>query len=100
VEQNFPVYVRNVTVSPQLGNKKMKNVVLLAALASGATLMSTQEAQASLDPGTGSMLLQGLIAGLAATSVVIGRYWYKVKSYFVRTTDRTARGKAPDATRR
>ena len=70
----------------------MKNVVL-AALALGATVMSTQEAHAYLDPGTGSMLLQGLIAGLAATSVVIGRYWYKVKSYFVRTSDRTARGK-------
>ena len=53
----------------------MKKIVLLAALASGATLTSTQEAHAYLDPGTGSMLLQGLIAGLAATSVVIGRYW-------------------------
>jgi hypothetical protein len=78
----------------------MKNVVLLAALASGATLLSTQEAHAYLDPGTGSMLLQGLIAGLAATSVVIGRYWYKVKSYFVRISDRTARGEAPDTNER
>jgi hypothetical protein len=78
----------------------MKNVVLLAALALGATLVSTQEAQAYLDPGTGSMLLQGLIAGLAATSVVIGRYWYKVKSYFVRTSDRTARREARDSNQR
>jgi hypothetical protein len=46
------------------------------------------------------MLLQGLIAGLAATSVVIGRYWYKVKSYFVRISDRTARGKVSDPNRR
>lgn len=78
----------------------MKNIVLLAALASGATVMSTQEAHAYLDPGTGSMLLQGLIAGLAATSVVIGRYWYKVKSYFVRSSDRTARGEGPDPSER
>jgi hypothetical protein len=78
----------------------MKNLVLLAALASGATAISTQEAYAYLDPGTGSMLLQGLIAGLAATSVVIGRYWYKLKSYFVRTSDRTARSEAPDLTKR
>jgi hypothetical protein len=78
----------------------MKNVVLLAALALGATLVSTQEAHAYLDPGTGSMLLQGLIAGLAATSVVIGRYWYKVKSYFVRTSDRTARREARDSNQR
>jgi hypothetical protein len=78
----------------------MKNIVLLAALSLGATLTSTQEAHAYLDPGTGSMLLQGLIAGLAATSVVIGRYWYKLKSYFVRTSDRTAQGEAPDTTKR
>jgi hypothetical protein len=100
VEQTLCVYVRNVTVPPQLGKKKMKNVVLLVALASGATLMSTQEALAYLDPGTGSMLLQGLIAGLAATSVVIGRYWYKLKSYFVRTSNRTARGDARDSNQR
>jgi hypothetical protein len=78
----------------------MKNLVLLAALVSGALLMTPEEAHAYLDPGTGSMLLQGLIAGLAATSVVIGRYWYKVKSYFVRTNDRTARGGAPDTHQR
>ena len=78
----------------------MKKLVLLAALASGATLTSTQEAHAYLDPGTGSMLLQGLIAGLAATSVVIGRYWYKLKSYFVRTNDRTAPNNAPDSKQR
>jgi hypothetical protein len=78
----------------------MKNIVLLAALASGAMVMSTQEAHAYLDPGTGSMLLQGLIAGLAATSVVIGRYWYKVKSYFARSSDRTTRDRAPDPSER
>jgi hypothetical protein len=78
----------------------MKNIVLLAALALGATVMSTQEAHAYLDPGTGSMLLQGLIAGLAATSVVVGRYWYKVKSYFVRSSERTARGESPDTRER
>ena len=80
----------------------MKKLMLLAALSSGATLMATQEAQAYLDPGTGSMLLQGLIAGLAATSVVIGRYWYKVKSYFssVRTSNRSAPGESPDPKKR
>lgn len=69
----------------------MKKLMLLVALSSGATLMVTSDAHAYLDPGTGSMLLQGLIAGLAATSVVIGRYWYKVKLYFARPSDHTAR---------
>lgn len=78
----------------------MKKLVLLAALSLGATLMATSDAHAYLDPGTGSMLLQGLIAGLAATSVVVGRYWYKVKSYFVRSNDRASRGESPDSTER
>ena len=78
----------------------MKKIVLLAVLALGATAVSTQEAHAYLDPGTGSMLLQGLIAGLAATSVVIGRYWYKVKSYFARSSDRTGRGESADTSER
>ena len=78
----------------------MKKIALLAVLALSATAVSTQEAHAYLDPGTGSMLLQGLIAGLAATSVVIGRYWYKVKSYFVRSSDRTRPGESPDPSKR
>jgi len=39
---------------------------------------------AYLDPGTGSMLLQGLIAGIAVFTSVISLYWQKVKSFFVK----------------
>lgn len=39
-------------------------------------------AYAYLDPGTGSMILQGIIAGLAITSVTIKMWWYKIKSLF------------------
>jgi hypothetical protein len=42
----------------------------------------TSPAYAYLDPGTGSMLLQGLIAGLAAIISVSSIYWQKVKSFF------------------
>jgi hypothetical protein len=42
-------------------------------------------ALAYLDPGTGSIMLQGLIALLAAAAVVIRTYWYKIKSLFVKT---------------
>ena len=44
----------------------------------------TSPAYAYLDPGTGSMLLQGLIAGLAAFISVVSIYWQKVKSFFVK----------------
>lgn len=58
----------------------MHRVVPVAALATALLLVSTGHAWAYLDPGMGSMLLQGLIAGIAAVSVVGGRYWYKIKS--------------------
>lgn len=51
---------------------------------------STGNAYAYLDPGLGSMLLQGLVAGIAAASVVISGYWSRIKSYFAR------RRKEPD----
>jgi hypothetical protein len=35
-------------------------------------------AHAYLDPGTGSIILQGLIATLAAGAVFIKLYWYKL----------------------
>jgi len=37
---------------------------------------------AYLDPGTGSFLIQTLIAILASSIVVIGIYWRKVKNWF------------------
>ncbi len=39
---------------------------------------------AYVDPGAGSMLLQGLIAAIAAGLVVIKLYWYKVKAFLFR----------------
>ena len=42
----------------------------------------TSPAYAYLDPGTGSMLLQGLIGGIAATIAFLSIYWQKVKAFF------------------
>ena len=44
---------------------------------------------AYLDPGTGSMLLQGLIAGIAVFTSVLSIYWQKVKSFFVKEESNT-----------
>ena len=41
-----------------------------------------QPAHAYLDPGTGSMLLQGLLAGIAGAAVVLRLYWAKLKALF------------------
>ncbi len=42
------------------------------------------EAAAYIDPGTGSLILQGLIAAFAAAAVVIRGYWYRIKAFFRR----------------
>ena len=59
---------------------------------------STGSAHAYLDPGLGSMLLQGLVAGVAAVSVVWSGYWSKVKRFFARrrADARQSRESAPN----
>jgi hypothetical protein len=44
-------------------------------------VLLTRPAYAYIDPGTGSMLLQGLIAAVAAAAVAIKLYWQKVKTF-------------------
>lgn len=39
-------------------------------------------AQAYLDPGTGSMILQAIIGAVAGALIVIKLYWYKLVSFF------------------
>ena len=60
----------------------MKRLTSFSLLSLAALLISSGDAYAYLDPGTGSILLQGLIAGIAAASVVVGGYWSKVKAFF------------------
>lgn len=45
-----------------------------------------QLALAYVDPGTGSMLLQGLLAGIAGIVVVLKLYWFRLKHFFLRKT--------------
>ena len=43
---------------------------------------------AYLDPGTGSMLLQGLLAGIMAAGVTIGIYWRRFKAFFTGSNEK------------
>lgn len=45
-------------------------------------LLAPGDAIAYIDPGTGSLILQGLIAGFAAAAVVLRGYWYRIKAFF------------------
>jgi len=40
-------------------------------------------ANAYLDPGTGSILVQSLLAGIAGAAAVVSLYWQRLKRFFV-----------------
>ena len=44
--------------------------------------LQAQGAYAYLDPGTGSMILQGIVAAVAVAGVTAKHYWYKITSLF------------------
>lgn len=54
---------------------------LLTIAILGAT---TGTAHAYLDPGTGSMILQLALGGIAGMAVVLKLYWHKLKALFGR----------------
>ena len=53
-----------------------------AGILAGLLAVYTQPAFAYIDPGTGSMLLQGLLAGVAGLVVVLKLYWFRIKNFF------------------
>lgn len=63
-----------------------------------AYFASTAPAAAYLDPGTGSIILQGLIGAVAGGLVVMRLYWSRLKSFFRKEEPETnaAKGEQPD----
>lgn len=55
---------------------------LLWCLALIATLAAHRPAFAYLDPGTGSILLQALLGGVAGGLVILKLYWTRIKELF------------------
>lgn len=49
--------------------------------AAAGTLLWAAPARAYLDPTTGSILLQGLLAGIAGVVVVVRLYWARLKAF-------------------
>jgi hypothetical protein len=55
--------------------------------------LGSSPAWAYLDPGTGSLIVQGLIAAVVGALVTGKLYWYKLKSFF---SSRRGRGPGED----
>jgi hypothetical protein len=62
--------------------------LLRAAIAAAVMLAWSAPAHAYLDPATGSVLLQGLLAGIAGLMVVLRLYWGRLKAFFRRCLGR------------
>ncbi len=62
---------------------KFRNIVPFALVFLSVLNIDTP-AHAYLDPGTGSMLLQLLLGGVAGALVVGKLYWHRVKAFFGR----------------
>ena len=63
---------------------------IFLAVISGLFILAPAPAFAYLDPGTGSMIIQGIIGGIAGLLVVGKLYWQKIVSLF-------SRSKAPES---
>jgi hypothetical protein len=59
----------------------MNRLILAVSWASLGLVLTAQPAWAYLDPGTGSLILQGLTAGVAGVLVVGKLYFAKLKSF-------------------
>ncbi len=55
----------------------MKNIKIIVLV---FILTASGPAWAYLDPGSGSMLLQVILGGVAAVGVVCKMYWYRIKA--------------------
>ena len=51
-------------------------------MAVGGACIAAPEAHAYLDPGSGSMLLQILLGGLAGAGVLAKLYWHRIRELF------------------
>jgi hypothetical protein len=62
----------------------MPRFLLVSAFCFNIYLGTVSPAWAYLDPGTGSMMLQLMLASIAGGLVVIKMYWHKIKKFFSR----------------
>lgn len=54
-------------------------------------------AYAYLDPGTGSIILQGVLASIAVVVGVVRAYWFRLKAFFFRQPSVAADASTPDS---
>lgn len=66
----------------------------LGRAAAALCILAAGDAQAYLDPGTGSVIFQAVAAAIAGTALALRIYWRKIKSLF---SSSQIRSEAPEA---
>lgn len=61
--------------------------MILIILVAAFLFADTSSAFAYLDPGTGSIILQGIIGSIAGAMVVGRLYWHRIKKFFGARSD-------------
>ena len=59
----------------------MKHIIRITGLTLSIVIILSNPAYAYLDPGTGSMLIQAVIAIITVSSVFLGMFWGRVKTF-------------------
>ncbi len=67
------------------------------ALAVAVQLVGAGEAQAYIDPGTGSVIFQALVAMVVGVGFTLKLYWNRLKGLFGRRSALPAEASAPPA---
>ncbi len=65
----------------------VRSVMSLLAVSAGIYFLLIPQAHAYLDPGTGAIILQMIIGGIAGASVLTKIYWDKIKNLFNKQKD-------------
>jgi len=65
----------------------IRQVEAVAIMSLVSLVLLPKPALAYLDPGTGSLILQGIIGVIAGVLVALRLYWQRIKLFFSRKTD-------------
>lgn len=67
--------------------RRPRRVVLTALWTLTAWLLVVPAASAYIDPGTTTLIFQGIIAGLAAAGTAVTVFWSRILGFFKRDAD-------------
>ena len=73
-----------VTSTRRIFSARVRWMAMVGLINAALLLGSPTDAQAYLDPGTGSMIIQVVVAGIAAGLLLVKTYWRRLKAFFSR----------------